>query len=629
MPQYLADLLAGFPGFRGTVRSRDWLGPGEDEELTQGGNSGGFGTDPAKRRPGPVDLLSPTSPLRSETALADAYAAPVSGRSSQQQYGSVAPPNPEIIRRAQLASLGAPLQAREPPPGGPMSPLEPRQKVAPHPMGPDVPMAAPAMTAPRSLAGAGQAMPQQGGGGQPQPLLPSGSAPPTRPNFLGKARDWLGGEAFPAGQGMSRGMVLAQALGNFGAGMSRTGRVGPGLEAANQTMMGLREGEQKRAESEEERQYRRLTAEAQLARALKPAAGASSETERYIASLPPEEQEAYRRRRLETLVTEGKAPTTIEGALVDPNASPEIRAQAERLWREKQAPSAKDEAYIRHLQNTGQHQRAMEEIARIKANRPPGTGPEAAPTTLGKLYREMEALPPDDPRREDYRQMIKTETLRGRSGVDAVDREPGYLAPPAAALPKAAEAINTVDDLNARIAGIEAMDTDLPDLMTSPAQGMASLTAAAKRWGVPVSTAQTQYLEKQRTLATQLEDLTSTIRLARAGQTLTGPELASAEKYLPTAGDDVTTLRTKLKELKKIAATARRRNVDILDPKKGIRREPETAAAPPARTAPADAAGTVQLGAPKPGTTFTDDEGKVWRLKGGDPNDKANWELAQ
>ena len=273
---YLADLLAGFPGFRGTVRSRDWLGPGEDEELTQGGNSGGFGTDPAKRRPGPVDLLSPTSAMRSETALADAYAAPVSGRSSQQQYGSVAPPNPDIIRRAQLASLGAPLQAREPPAGslgiqagewanGPRG--------GPPRGGPGVPPPMSRPTAPQGQAppmnpqGAGMPVPQAGGSGQPQPPLPSGRPSPVRDflsragsaagDLLGGARDWANAPMYDPSKPTSRWDAIAMTLGNVGAGLSQTGRIGAGLRAGNQGLMELRQSEQRRAGDEEERQYRR------------------------------------------------------------------------------------------------------------------------------------------------------------------------------------------------------------------------------------------------------------------------------------------------------------------------------------------------------------------------------------
>jgi len=596
MPDYLADRFASWMGW-GSPGKRDLLGMGLDEEETPSGYRGARGTDPADQRITVTDL---TEQERTDPALAATWA---------RSHAPVTPPSRQIPPM---------LAARD----------DPRALL---PANLPAPRVAPGATAPRSPPGAGPPMPQAGGGGQPQPLMPSGAAP----NFLGRAgaavgdflggvKDWANAPMYDPSKPTSRWDAIAMTLGNVGAGLSQTGRIGAGLRMGNQGLMQLRQGEQQRAGDEEEREYRRLTAEAQLARALKPAAGASSETERYIASLPPEQQEAYRRRRLETLVTEGKAPTTIEGALVDPNASPEIRAQAERLWAEKNAPSAKDKAYIDHLNATGQHQKAMEEIARINAKRPTGSGTPPAPTTLGKLFQERAALPPGDPRIAMYDKMIETETVRGRAGVDATTRETGYLPPPPAAQSKAAEAVSTIDDLNARIAGIEAMDADLPDLMTSPAQGMASLTAAAERWGVPVSTAQTQYLEKQRTLATQLEDLTSTIRLARAGQTLTGPELASAEKYLPTAGDSVTTLRTKLKELKKIAATARRRNVDILDPKKGIRREPEATAQPPARTAPADAAGTVQLGAPKPG-----DVQDGYRFKGGDPASPDSWEQVQ
>jgi hypothetical protein len=419
--------------------------------------------------------------------------------------------------------------------------------------------------------------------------------------------------------GLTRGDLVFDALGNIGRGLSTTGSLSTGIALASEGQKELFKDDRRRQGDEEERQYRRLEMaykqkkleqEAAPQTHVIPAGGIlAGPTGEVLAQAPRAE----------------KVPTSIEAALFSDN--PEIRARAEEL-RDRAAEIKGTPTPLQRQQLELSRKRLEVEIA--KANRPPGQGAAPAPSTLGKLFQERAALPPGDPRIAQYDRMIETETLRGRTGVDATTREPGYLAPPQTAQNKAAEAVSTVDELNERIAGIEAMDADLPDLMTSPAQGMASLTAAAERWGVPVSTAQTQYLEKQRTLATQLEDLTSTIRLARAGQTLTGPELASAEKYLPTGGDSVTTLRTKLKKLKEIAATARRRNVDVLDPKKGIRREPEVAAVrPPGRTAPADAAGTVQLGAPKPGTTFTDDEGNVWHLKGGDPNDKANWELAQ
>jgi hypothetical protein len=418
--------------------------------------------------------------------------------------------------------------------------------------------------------------------------------------------------------GLMRGNLVFDALGNIGRGLAGTGSLSTGIALASEGQKELFKDARSERDDEEERKYRQLEM-AYRQKKLEQEAAPQTHTLSAGGMLVGPNGEVLARAD-----TAKKAPTSIEQALFDEN--PEIRARAEEL-RDAAAAIKGTPTEYQQQDLALRREKLKAEIA--KGNRPAGQGAAPAPSMLGKLFAEKAALSPGDPKHALYDKMIETETLRGRSNADAVTREPGWLAPPAAAQTKAADAISTVDDLNARIAGIEEMDADLPDLMTSPAQGMASLTAAAERWGVPISTAQTQYLEKQRTLATQLEDLTSTIRLARAGQTLTGPELASAEKYLPTGGDSVTTLRTKLKKLKEIAATARRRNVDILDPKKGIRREPEAAAAPPARTAPADAAGTVQLGAPKPGTTFTDDEGNVWNLKGGDPNDKANWELAR
>jgi hypothetical protein len=136
------------------------------------------------------------------------------------------------------------------------------------------------------------------------------------------------------------------------------------------------------------------------------------------------------------------------------------------------------------------------------------------------------------------------------------------------------------------------MDADLPDLMTTGGAAGATVARWAERLGIPLASAQQQYLEKQRTLRTRMEDLTSTIRLARSGQTLTAAELSSAERYMPAAGDSVTELRVKLKELKKIADKVRRRSVDVVDPKKGIRaerpaREPPPPPPPTGQAAPA------------------------------------------
>jgi hypothetical protein len=142
-------------------------------------------------------------------------------------------------------------------------------------------------------------------------------------------------------------MVLAQMLGQFGAGLSATGRVGPGLQAANETMMGLRQSERASQQQDIENRYKMATAEAQLAKALKPAAGNSSEAERYIASLPPEQQAEARRRRLETLMTEGAPARTAEGVLVDPNATPEMLERAQAVMAAKDAPTEAEQERLR------------------------------------------------------------------------------------------------------------------------------------------------------------------------------------------------------------------------------------------------------------------------------------------
>ena len=276
-----------------------------------------------------------------------------------------------------------------------------------------------------------QTMPQAGGGRQPQPLLPSGRPEPARPNFLGRARDWLGGEAFPADQGMSRGMVLAQMLGNFGAGLSRTGRVGTGLEMANKGMWQARESEQERAEKMQLMELKRQALEQKVAPqphvlgAGGMLVGAFGEV---LARAP----------------TAKKDPTTFEAAAL--NGTPEQRALALEQLAKKGEPTARDIAYIEHLRASGQHQKAMEEIERIKARRPAGAASQAAPPKLAQMMAARDALPPDHPDRRIWDAAIAKETAQtgsDQSGASDVFKRAGELRKEFAGLTKNEQEIVT------------------------------------------------------------------------------------------------------------------------------------------------------------------------------------------
>jgi hypothetical protein len=419
MPDFLADRLAGWFGWgsptdnrteyripgrpeagslgsTGTVRGKPKTNLLADDVDTSFYNDAGAYGGRSAYAPGPQDLLSPTSSMR----MLEAEEPQFGGEEQQRRAASFA------LRRHGLPTIeGQP--AAMPPMNGPT------QRVAPLGLPPDVPMAATGQPAPPgNRPVAPQTMPQMGGGGQPQPgaLTPRGADPVPRPNFLGRARDWLGGEAFPAGQSMSRGMVLAQALGNFGAGLSATGRVGTGLRMANKGMWDAREGERKRQDSEEERQYHRL----QMAVKLR-------ELEQGPERKPfgSKEQGWWVQGadgKPEQLVPPGgdmpKAPGSIESALFDPR--PEIRARAEAL---------RDEAAARRGTMTpAQQEEHALKLAKLKADiaragRPPGAGTPPAPSALAKLQQELAAMAPDDPRRAQHEQMIER-TIRGGSGGD-------------------------------------------------------------------------------------------------------------------------------------------------------------------------------------------------------------------
>jgi hypothetical protein len=386
MAQYLADLLAGFPGFRGTVRSRNMLG---DEEIPMPGREEvtGLGGSGSVRGKGPTDLLSRTSVMRTGAGLGDIY-------------------NDAGAGEGLSAYSGDPLPYRKlaPAPSGPMPPLNGRQQVAPLPMAPDVPMVAPAMTAPRSLAGARPPMPQQAAPPQAGVMTPAGATPPERPNFLGRARDWLGGEAFPAGQGMSRGMVLAQMLGNFGAGLSATGRVGTGLQMANQGMWDAREGEQQRAGTDYDREMKRLGLalkyrELEQGPERKPfgskeqgwwVQGADGTPEQLV----PPSQAASR--------ADTPFEVAVEGVPL------EQRAEFARRWQEQER-SARTAItpYQQQLADIAR-ERLKAEIA--KANRP------AADRTVGtsEYERLRERLPPDQREAAD-RKRLQALTTKGES----------------------------------------------------------------------------------------------------------------------------------------------------------------------------------------------------------------------
>ena len=143
-----------------------------------------------------------------------------------------------------------------------------------------------------------------------------------------------------------------------------------------------------------------------------------------------------------------------------------------------------------------------------------------------------------------------------------------------------------------KVKAIEARGPELDTLMTTGSAATSAITAMRERLGLPLDQAQTQFLDKQRTLRSEIGELSSAIRNERFGAALTATELASANEFLPTQDDSPGVLRSKLKGMKKLARSVINRQNEVLE--KGIRVTPadeepeETVAtatvAPPAAT---------------------------------------------
>ena len=398
MPRYLADFLGGLPGFRPTDN--------RTEHATKSGYLSALG---GSNTVGRTNLLDPDPTFYDDTGayggetVADLRMGGSALGGVGQPYRNVVPP-PMAQQAQQMAALD---KAR-------LAPVTPGP--AAHgtagwiPPGERGGQAAPGRPAPPDMPpGAGQTM----------ALSPAGATPPQRPNFLsapqgGGGRDflrsagrWLNDPIMnqePGSGGTSRFMAIGQLLSGIGAGMANGGGIGGGIQGLNRTVAGIRQGEQGRVENEEERQYRRLEMKLKRRALEQKVAPQTHVIGAGGALVGPGGEELYRARPTQ------KDATTAEAALLDPDTPPEIKAQAQAILQQKREPSARDIAYIQHLQASGQHQKAMEEIAKIRANKPAGD------RTVGtsEYERLRERLPPEQRAAAD-RKRLDALTTKGES----------------------------------------------------------------------------------------------------------------------------------------------------------------------------------------------------------------------
>jgi hypothetical protein len=609
MAQYLADLLGGWMGWSSPTDNRtEYRIPGRPE-------AGALGSTGTVRGKPKTNLLDP-DPTFYDDAGAYGGRTVADLRMGGSALGGVGQPYRNTIPRgmAQLAGVGAPLQAREPPlggpgvpppmsrpliqpqpatPGGPMPSLESQQALAPHPMGPDVPMAAPGMPAPRRLPSAGQPMQQMGGA--PQPMAPSGAPPDMlgrdgATDLLGRVKGWLNAEAFPAGQGMSRGMVLAQALANFGAGLSQTGRVGTGLEMANKGMWAAREGEQQRVGTDYDREMKRLGLELkrrELEQGTTPRVFGDKASGYY--TMGPDGQPRQVVQPGEAAV---KSPTSIEAALLHPD--PEIRARAEEL-RDRAAAIKGTPTPFQQEEHALKLAKLKADIA--KANRPGGTGTPPAPPDIQKLIEYRNSLTPGSEEWKLADQYLRRKAASGGSGgsVEAPAPE-GYLPLSTTARTAAEKELMTLENSIGKFESFE--QTFDPALQTARSSAGGAVAGLLEWAGVPLDEARQQQLESVTGQRAALGEIAGIIRNDLFGAGLTGPEMKSAETFIPKPGDSATQIKTKMTNLKRIAEDARFRKQELLD--KGIKKRDR--AAPTATPAPVTTpvAPAAQAAAPAP-----------------------------
>lgn len=478
-------------------------------------------------------------------------------------------------------------------------------------------------------AGAAYSVPSAPGppGSQPQGFSPTGQ--PAKRSLWQRGVDYLNEPAFPRDEygrekPMTRMQMLGTMLGSAGRAIGSAPAGSPllstGLTGAHQGRQEARAYENQRADAATNDWYKRIKGQADLAQARR--GDVKVVGNKLVRVAPDGSTEVLQ----EADPTEKQPSNAFQAAWQ--RVPPDERTPEKALQLQERIEGARD--------RITPYQQETLALRRQEVNRPRGTGTAPAGTQLAKALQERNALPPGDPRIADYDRLIASiGRASGSTTGTGTAAAPGYSALTPTQLTRAQDSIVDADEVIAKVSNIEAFGPDLDDLMTTRGSAESNVSAYAERKGLTLQQAAQEFLAKKTALTAATEDLSGAIRNERFGATLTPGEVAAATRNMPDEGDSVTQLRTKLRELKKIATQVANRASRNIEKGVDIRQRPEPADAPPPPPpagqpaeqrapqnipqfqTPADVQAAVAARVLRPGDRFEDANGDIRTVPGG------------